>query len=113
MVEGALEHPGIHEEGERDPGQHRREVGEVAAATGGRYFFGQGQRELEAVYATLDRITPANQKTLSWRPKRELFHYPLGLAVALLLLYQLVMLLGTAARRARMRAHARAEEARA
>jgi len=84
----------------------------VAAATGGRYFFGQDQRELEAVYATLDRITPANQKTLTWRPKRELFHYPLGVVVGLLLAYQMLMWVTTAARRLRARAPVRAGEAR-
>ncbi len=83
----------------------------VAAATGGRYFFGEDQRQLAEVYATLDRITPANQKTLTWRPKRELFHYPLGAAVALLLAYQVVMVSVTAVRRARIRARARAEAA--
>src|SRR5262245_62785962 len=73
----------------------------IAAATGGRYFFGQDQRQLEAVYATLDRITPANQNTLSWRPKRELFHYPLGAAIGLLLVYELIMVLATSIGRAR------------
>ncbi|HEX4987061.1 MAG TPA: VWA domain-containing protein [Burkholderiales bacterium] len=64
----------------------------VAAATGGRYFFGQDQKQLEEIYATLDRITPANQKTLTWRPKRELFHIPLGIGLGALLLYQLLMM---------------------
>jgi Ca-activated chloride channel family protein len=35
----------------------------------------------------LDQITPANQKTLSWRPRIELFHYPLGAAILLVLIY--------------------------
>jgi Ca-activated chloride channel family protein len=65
----------------------------IAGATGGRYFFGQDETALRDIYDTLDRITPANQKTLSWRPKRELFHYPLGAAIALLLAYHLVMAL--------------------
>jgi len=63
----------------------------IASATGGRYFFGQDQKQLEDIYATLDRITPANHVTLSWRPKRDLFHYPLGVAVGLLLAYHLLM----------------------
>lgn len=61
----------------------------IASATGGRYFFGQDQSELAAIYRVLDQITPANQQTLSWRPKIELFHYPLGLAVVVLALYHL------------------------
>jgi Ca-activated chloride channel family protein len=72
----------------------------IAEATGGRYFFGGNQNELEEVYRTLDRITPANHETLTYRPKRELFYYPLGLGTAALVLYQLGMLLLTTAKRA-------------
>ena len=72
----------------------------VAAATGGRNFFGQDQAQLAEIYATLDRITPANQKTLSWRPKRELFHYALGAGLAVVLLHQAVMLGWMASRHA-------------
>ena len=46
-----------------------------------------GPGQLAEIYATLDQITPPNQTTLSWRPRRELFHYPLGAAVALLIAY--------------------------
>ncbi|WP_354686317.1 VWA domain-containing protein [Cupriavidus necator] len=63
----------------------------IAAQTGGRYFFGADQAGLETIYATLDRITPHNHKTLSWRPRRELFMWPLGAAVAIVLVYQLLM----------------------
>jgi len=71
----------------------------TAATTGGRYFFGADQKQLEAVYAELDRITPHDEKTLSWRPKRELFMWPLGAAVALAILYQLLMAIFTTLRR--------------
>jgi Ca-activated chloride channel family protein len=71
----------------------------VAATTGGRYFFGADQKQLEQVYAELDRITPRNEKTLSWRPKRELFMWPLAAAVALVVAYQLAMALFTTLRR--------------
>src|SRR5215470_16715090 len=54
----------------------------IATTTGGRYFFGQDESQLQDIYATLDRITPSNQKTLSWRPVIELFHWPLGGALA-------------------------------
>jgi Ca-activated chloride channel family protein len=67
----------------------------IAATTGGRYFFGQDQKELGEIYATLDRITPANQTTLSWRPVRELFYYPLGAALALLFAYSALMFVAT------------------
>jgi hypothetical protein len=34
------------------------------------------RNQLEQIYATLDRITPSTQKTLTWRPVRELFYDP-------------------------------------
>jgi Ca-activated chloride channel family protein len=66
-------------------------LNKIADVTGGRYFFGQDQSQLEQIYATLDQITPANAKTLSWRPKRELFYWPLGAALALLIAYHAAM----------------------
>jgi Ca-activated chloride channel family protein len=71
----------------------------TAQTTGGRYFFGADQKQLEAVYTELDRITPHDEKTLSWRPKRELFMWPLGAAVALVIAYQLLMAVFTTLRR--------------
>lgn len=63
----------------------------IAATTGGRYFFGQDQSQLVDIYATLDRLTPSNAKTLSWRPRIELFYIPLGAALLLLIAYHCVM----------------------
>jgi Ca-activated chloride channel family protein len=71
----------------------------TAAATGGRYFFGADQKQLEAIYATLDQITPHDEETQSWRPKRELFMWPLGAAVALVVAYQLLMAVFSTLRR--------------
>jgi Ca-activated chloride channel family protein len=68
----------------------------VAAATGGRFFFGADQRQLQDIYATLDRITPHDEKVFSWRPKRELFMWPLG-AAALLVIATLLLLAAGAA----------------
>jgi len=63
----------------------------IAATTGGRYFFGADQDALAEIYATLDRVTPHKAQTLSWRPRRELFMWPLGAAVLLVVAYQLAM----------------------
>lgn len=86
----------IHTVGIGDPnaeGEDKLDTGvlqKIATATGGQYFFGQDQDQLAQIYATLDRITPANQETLLWRPKIELFIYPLGAALVLLLAYHLI-----------------------
>jgi Ca-activated chloride channel family protein len=67
----------------------------IATVTGGRYFFGQDQAQLREIYATLDRVTPSNATVLSWRPRRELFHYPVGAALMLMAAYHLLMWLAT------------------
>lgn len=68
----------------------------ISATTGGQFFLGQDQKQLADVYATLDRITPKNYKTQTYRPKRQLFLYPVGAAVLLVLAYELVMFLWAA-----------------
>ena len=65
----------------------------IAKATGGQVFHGENRVELEKAYSTLDKITPQNFKTLSYQPRRELFMFPLGAAVLLLVGYHLIMLL--------------------
>jgi Ca-activated chloride channel family protein len=75
----------------------------IADTTGGRFFFGGSQQELASIYSTLDTITPANQKTLTWRPTRELSWYFTGAAVVLLAAYEALMAIVTAFRRARSR----------
>ncbi|KQY33854.1 VWA domain-containing protein [Rhizobium sp. Root483D2] len=62
----------------------------IAADTGGRYFFGGDQTQLSAIYDTLDTITPQDQKNLSWRPRIELFHWPLTAAISVLALFYLI-----------------------
>jgi Ca-activated chloride channel homolog len=68
-------------------------LNEIAKATGGQVFHGENRVELEKAYATLDKITPQNFKTLSYQPRRELFMFPLGAAVLLFTGYHLLMLL--------------------
>ncbi len=63
----------------------------ISSATGGRFFLGQDQKQLADIYAILDRITPRNYKTQSYRPKRQLFMYPLGAALFVLLAYHIAM----------------------
>jgi Ca-activated chloride channel homolog len=71
----------------------------IAAATGGQLFHGENQAELQRVYDTLDRITPQNHKTLTYRPKRPLFMYPLGAAMLILFVYHAVQMVISALRR--------------
>jgi Ca-activated chloride channel homolog len=75
----------------------------IAETTGGRFFFGGSQQELASIYATLDAITPANQKTLTWQPTRELSWYFTGATVVFLVAYESLMATLAALRRARTR----------
>ncbi len=90
-------HVTVHTIGIGDPaatGENRLDpdtLRQIASATGGRYDFGADLAGLDAIYATLDRLTPDNHKTLSWRPRRELYMWPLGAAVGLVLVYQFLM----------------------
>ncbi|AGI24300.1 von Willebrand factor type A [Pseudomonas sp. ATCC 13867] len=58
---------------------------DIASATGGRFFRADDRDALQAVYTTLDQITPHRVKTLSHQPKRDLFWLPLGAALLALL----------------------------
>lgn len=53
----------------------------IADATGGEYFHAESRDELEGIYATLDQLNPRQVETLSYRPRNELFHWPLAGAV--------------------------------
>ncbi|EIK94272.1 von Willebrand factor A [Pseudomonas sp. M47T1] len=66
---------------------------QISQITGGRFFRAEDRTALDQVYSTLDQLTPHRVKTLSHQPQRELFYWPLGVALALLLVYHLCALL--------------------
>ena len=65
----------------------------IAETTGGQFFRGEDSEGLQGIYSTLDEMTPKNYETFSYRPKIPLFHWPLGVAMVLLLIYEVVMIL--------------------
>jgi Ca-activated chloride channel family protein len=65
----------------------------ISNITGGRAFHALGdQQELAAVYATLDRITPAKVKREIYRPQRDFFWIPLAAAMTIFALYHVLAL---------------------
>jgi Ca-activated chloride channel family protein len=74
---------------------------EIAEITAGQFFLGLNREELVGIYDELDRIEPELIETLSYRPKRSLFHYPLGAATTIAVLISLLFILF-----GRRRAHA-------
>ncbi len=63
----------------------------VADATGGQAFRADDREQLEDIYRRIDALTPVDVETFSYRPTRPLYHWPLGAAVVLTLLYHLLM----------------------
>ena len=89
----AEKHIRIHAIGIGDPkttGENRvdsKTLQKIAHTTDGRSFMASDSSALAGVYQTLDEITPHEVQHLSFQPKRELFFWPLGLALLLLTLY--------------------------
>lgn len=53
----------------------------VCETTGGTYSHAGNRAELEAVYARLDALPTQEAQTLTHRPRRDLFHWPLALGL--------------------------------
>ncbi len=58
----------------------------IADKTGGRYFRARDTRGLEEVYRLLDKLEPASQEDEVFRPRHELYVWPLAAALLLSLL---------------------------
>lgn len=67
-----------------------------ATATGGRAFRATDRAGLQAIYRELDAIETRQHETQSARPRRPLFHWPLGAALALLGLHVALAVAGSA-----------------
>jgi len=71
---------------------------EIARLTGGQSFQANDREQLQEIYRRIDELAPIEVETISYRPTRPLFHWPLGAAISLVLLYHLLMSIGQVAR---------------
>jgi len=55
----------------------------VAQTSGGSYFFAADRQQLAGIYDELDRIETRQVKVISHRPRRDLFYWPLLVALLL------------------------------
>lgn len=55
----------------------------IAEKTGGRYFRARNTQELEQIYQLLDELEPVEKEKQFFRPKTELYHWPLAAALFL------------------------------
>ncbi len=58
----------------------------VAKTTGGYYFWAGDRQALEKIYKKIDALSTHKVETTSYRPKLDLYYWPLGMAVLLSLL---------------------------
>ena len=65
----------------------------IADKTKGRYFRAKDVKGLLKIYKFLDEIEPVSKDELSYRPVKELYYYPLALALALSALLALIKFL--------------------
>jgi Ca-activated chloride channel family protein len=59
----------------------------LADATGGASFMVLDREELEGIYRKLDEIEKVDLLAATYRPRRPLFHWPLGAATVLLIIF--------------------------
>jgi len=62
---------------------------EVANITGGQYFRARSQDELQAIYQKLNQLEPIESDFLEFRPEKNLFFWPLSLAILILSFFTL------------------------
>ncbi len=58
----------------------------IAEITGGRYFRARNTEELDQIYALLDQLEPVEKDKQFFRPKTELYYWPLTFAMLLVTL---------------------------
>ena len=66
----------------------------VAETTGGQYFRATDRTGLEEVYTQIDKLGTRPVETISHRPRRDLFHWPLAVTMIISMLYFIVVGLG-------------------
>ncbi len=63
---------------------------QIAETTGGKYFRADGEKDLQAVYAELNKMQPVKYEENAYKPIVLLYMYPLAAATLLALIYYLL-----------------------
>jgi Ca-activated chloride channel family protein len=72
---------GIGDPGISSSDLDERTLTEIADLTGGKYFRAKDSKELERIYAELDKLEPIEYEEETYTPKTLLYFYPLGAAL--------------------------------
>lgn len=59
---------------------------EIAKLTGGQYFRATDTQQLAKIYATIDKLEPVKSDSAIFRPIKDYFYWPLGIAALLFLM---------------------------
>jgi Ca-activated chloride channel family protein len=73
----------------------------IAALTDGGYFQALDRKQLESAYQAINALEPEQYETLSYRPRRGLFHYPVGIVIGIYLAFFATMTLSSIYQRRR------------
>lgn len=65
----------------------------MAKATGGGYYRADDRDQLESIYERIDEVETRELQVVTHRPRSDLFHWPLGVAMGLVLLFHGVQVL--------------------
>ena len=72
--------------GNRGSGLDEETLKKVAEMTGGRYFRALDTNSFREIYTELDRLEPVERQQQQWRPRTDLFFWPLAAALFFVLL---------------------------
>lgn len=56
-------------------------LADIASMTNGKYFRARNPQELKQIYEEINKLQPVSRDEQSYRPRSELFYWPLGLAL--------------------------------
>ena len=68
---------------------------QIAISANGKFFSADSTEGLASVYDRIEKLAPRETKTVSYRPRRALVHWPAGAAVIITVLGYVLMLLTT------------------
>ena len=63
----------------------------IAGEAGGNFFQAMDREELVKIYEQIDKLEPVEFESVSFRPKLQLYHWPLGGVLILLVGYHMIM----------------------
>ncbi|OIQ28505.1 MAG: magnesium chelatase [Bacteroidetes bacterium MedPE-SWsnd-G2] len=82
-----------------------RTLEEIADMTGGQYFRANDENRLNEIYEELDRLEPIEYEEEEFKPVTLLYHYPLGLALALSIFILSILNLNGLVRKLKTKSH--------